>query len=47
MAGGVVVLTDEVGSTTEERVGTGGVDDTPGISLLTGQAALKAEMVSS
>ena len=42
MAGGVIVLTDEVGGTTKERVGTGGDDDTLSLTLLTGRATMGA-----
>ena len=31
---GVIILTDEVGGTAEERVGTGGDNDTLGFTLL-------------
>ena len=40
VTGGVVVLTDEVGGTTEERVGTGGDDDTLSLTLLAGRATV-------
>lgn len=41
MAGGVVVLTDQRGSTTKEGVGTGRDDDTLGFTLFTGGTSEK------
>ena len=45
VTGGVVVLTDERGSTTEESVGTGGNDDTLSLTLLASRATLRIQSV--
>jgi hypothetical protein len=46
VAGGVIVLTNEGGSTTEESVGTGGDDDTLSLTLLASRTPMYGQIGS-